>query len=104
MNYWEEVLCEALDSMGIPIPSDETLRLGSKTIESGHECFGSMHGHECIPNPISLDNERLRKKLEIEISKVGCKECGGSGRLEYMSGPLACNSQCDRCAGEGKHL
>lgn len=103
MNYWQEAVSCALDEAGVTATDDQINQI-ARSIEISHDCYGMAHGHDCIPNPTVLENEKLKKELNVERSKVGCPECDGRGSITTSWGTTgrSCTSRCDRCNGEGK--
>lgn len=62
----KECISIAADKCGLVL-TDEQLECLADSAESGHECYGMAFGHDCIPNPMSSEVERLKaqiKKLE----------------------------------------
>lgn len=53
-------------------------------------------------NPMIENNKRLERKLRWEREREHCKECNGTGRIQYMAGPWHCDTGCHVCAGAGK--
>jgi hypothetical protein len=104
MNYWEEAFCVALEEANISFPPDEMLKRAAKILEGAHENYGMVHGHDCIPNPLRLENEKLSKELALERKKVHCKVCNGDGRITIQGFYHSSNSECYNCKGEGKVL
>lgn len=108
MDYWEECIAEALCDAGISA-TDKQIRIVAKWIESAHDNYGLYTGQEVADRNYSSakDNEinNLNKQLDIEKSKITCRECNGTGRIE---GPVGTShwsiSSCYKCNGEGRHL
>lgn len=101
-EYWQECVECALEDAGITA-TDEQVKIVVETVQGSHENYGMYHGHDCIPNPLALENEQLKKELTAEKDKVLCKECNGLGRITE-SGPYhSSESQCMKCKGEGRH-
>jgi hypothetical protein len=103
MNYWQECIETALEEVGIKATPEQVKAMAS-FVASAHEQYGMAHGHDCIPNPLVLENEKLEAELEKERRKVVCKECGGTGRIFAYCGTFISDSPCDKCNGEGKVL
>lgn len=100
IDYWRECIEVALAEAGVSATREQIEEI-AYVVQGGAENIGqAFHTPE---NPMIRENEELRKKLRSESEKVGCAECRGSGRLNYMSGPWHVDTQCDRCNGEGKH-
>lgn len=101
MDYWKEAVSCALDEAGITA-SDEQIEQIAGAMESSHENYGMAFGHDCIPNPLQLENARLSRELRVEREKIVCKECKGKGRI-ISHGPYhSSDTQCWVCRGEGK--
>lgn len=102
MDYWEECIRTAFEDSGITATEEQILEV-SETVKGSFENYGLYHGHECIPNPLSEEVDRLKKELRNEKDKVFCEECNGKGMIvspgPYHSGV----SQCHKCNGEGRH-
>lgn len=102
MNYWRECIAEAFEDAGI-IATAEQIDTVAGWVEGAHENYGMAHGHDAIPNPLALENDRLTRELKTERSKVLCAECKGRGRI-ITHGPYhSSDSECYRCRGEGRH-
>jgi len=101
MDYWKECVAEALEDAGITA-SDEQIDTVASWVEGAHDNYGMAFGHDCIPNPVTLENERLKKEIKKERDKIICPECKGTG--EYITrGPIhSAWSQCGKCRGEGR--
>lgn len=101
MNYWEECLSEAFDDTGI-IATKKQIDTVASWVEGAHENYGMAHGYDHIPNPLILENEKLRKNLDIERRKEICPNCDGVGRIITRGPSHSSNSRCWKCSGEGK--
>jgi DnaJ-class molecular chaperone len=102
MNYWQECVSEALEEAGIKA-SQEQIDQVAEFVSGAHDNYGTMHGHDCIPNPIELENKKLARELAIERDKVACPECCGRGSLTTACGPVrSATSDCWKCRGSGK--
>lgn len=102
MDYWEECIAEAFEDAGITATAKQIDTVASSWIESAHKNYGLAHGYNCIPNPLRLENDELRRKLDIERKKEPCQSCNGRGRI-ITPGPYhSSDSQCWKCNGEGK--
>jgi hypothetical protein len=86
MNYWKEALCSALEEAGTDIPPDDKLEIAAEVIEGAFDNYGMAHGHDCIPNPLKSEVERLSKDLKNERDKILCTNCNGRGRIR-IDGP-----------------
>jgi hypothetical protein len=102
MNYWEECISLALDEVGIVATQDQIKTIAG-FVEGGHENYGMAHGHDCIPNPVELENSRLSKALQIEKDKIICEECQGRGSITNYGPYHQATSQCWKCRGEGRY-
>lgn len=102
MRYWKECIESALDEAGM-VATPTQVESITKCVEISHDQYGMAFGYDCIPNPIMLENERLKKELEIERDKIPCKSCKGNGSITENWGTRSSMSRCDRCHGEGKH-
>ena len=100
MDYWEECIREALEDANLKADETQIDTLVS-WVEGAHENYGMAHGHDAIPNPLSLEIESLRSELKKEKDKVICDECNGKGRI-ITNGPVhSYNSSCSKCRGDG---
>lgn len=101
MDYWKECISEAFDDAGVTVTSKQ-LETVASWVEGAHENYGLATGHDCIPNPMKLENDRLQVKLEKERNKDTCPICEGKGDIT-MHGPVhSATSQCWKCRGEGR--
>ena len=105
MNYWKEAVECALEDAGLPATAEQIDTI-SKAIQISHDQYGMAYGYDCIPNPIELENKRLKKELEREKLMVMCRECNGRGSITenaWNACGRSSTSRCDKCNGEGKH-
>lgn len=101
-RYWTEVLEDALGEVGITATKEQVEQMAG-WVESAHENYGMAHGHECIPNPLAQELDRVRTQLKTELEKVHCQECNGVGTITTY-GPYHCaTSRCWKCGGQGRH-
>jgi len=100
-NYWEECISEAFEEAKLKA-TPEQIDIVASWVEGAHENYGMAHGHDCIPNPLQLENEKLKKELKKEQDKTVCKACNGRGRIISNFGTRSSDSQCDKCRGYGK--
>ena len=101
MDYWIECTEEALEEAGLKATNDQ-IRAISEFIEGAHDSYGMAFGHDCIPNPLQAENNRLEKELSAEKSKIECDICHGVGRI-ISPGPChSIDSGCWKCRGEGR--
>jgi len=102
MDYWSECVAEALEDADIAANKEQIATITS-WVEGAHENYGLATGSECIPNPLSQENETLKRELRIERDKVHCDECGGKGRITHNGPCHSSNSECMQCRGEGRY-
>ena len=102
-EYWKECISEALDEAGV-IATTEQITTIASIVEGSHENYGMAFGHDCIPNPLRSENEKLKKKLRDEQDKILCEVCNGKGKLISYGGTFQAESQCWKCRGEGRYL
>ena len=101
MDYWVECISEAFDDVGI-VATEEQIKTVASWVDGAHDNYGQAHGYDCIPSPVSLENEQLKADLKKERDKRGCPECNGSG-VNVSHGPAhSAITQCWKCRGEGK--
>ena len=99
-KYWEECLASSFDEHGI-IVTTEQLKAVASDIQIGHENIGLAF---YVPeNPMISEVARLNTELKDEREKVICRECSGYGRIITYWGTRQSNSECRKCAGEGRH-
>jgi hypothetical protein len=101
MDYWAECIAEAFEDAGIEA-HQEQVDIVVSWVEGAHENYGLATGHDCIPNPLALENDRLRKELKDEHEKVTCSTCNGKGRIITNFGFRSSDSQCWKCRGAGR--
>ena len=103
MDYWEECISEAFDDAAITASKDQ-IGIVASWVEGAHENYGMARGYDCIPNPLKLENDKLRRDLEAERRKEPCPICKGRGYLiDYDPGSgRSSESSCYRCLGERK--
>ena len=63
MDYWKECIKEAFEDAGIDATEDQ---IGTVAfwVEGTHDNFSMAHGHDCIPNPMLSEVEKLKKAYE----------------------------------------
>lgn len=103
MDYWQETIEIAFDEAGIAA-TKEQIAVVAASIDAARENYSMSMGYDAIPNPIVQENKKLRRDLEQEQRKVGCRECNGRGFVTYGNSIRSTTSQCPKCRGEGKHL
>lgn len=104
MSYWQDCVSEAFEDAKI-VASKEQIDTVVSWVEGAHDNYGTAHGHDCIPNPLCEENDRLKSLLKKEREKVACKECHGRGSIteSFGSSGRSSTSTCWKCNGEGKH-
>lgn len=102
MNYWEECISIAAEECGLDI-TKEQIEFIAGSVESGHENYGMAYGSYCIPNPLQIENDKLKTELKKEKDKVICSECKGTGRIISVGPVHSCESECFKCRGKGRH-
>jgi len=100
MNYWGECIKEAFEDSKI-IATEEQIRNVVGWVEGAHENYSIANGHDCIPNPVNLENEKLKAELKKEQEKTICPECKGKGRIISYGGTYRFDSGCSNCKGTG---
>ena len=101
MNYWQECIEEAFCEAAITA-TPEQIGIVVGSVEGAHENYGMAHGHDCTPNPLAQENERLSRELETERDKVICPVCRGAGTLSSVGPVHSSFSSCWKCRGHGK--
>lgn len=103
MNYWEECIKEAFEDAKIQA-TDEQIDVVTNWVEGAHDNYRMAHGYDCIPNPQTLEIEKLTEELKKEKNKIQCSECSGKGYItdSWGSSGRSSTSQCYKCRGEGK--
>ncbi len=69
MNYWEECIKESFEDAGITATKEQINTVAS-WVEGADENHSLATGHDCIPNPLVTENERLVKRLEDERDRI----------------------------------
>lgn len=101
MNYWNECIAEAFEDAGITA-TDDQINIVADWVEGAHDNYGMAYGHDCIPNPLKEENERLLREIKKERDKIHCEECNGRGRITTQGPHHSSNSECWKCMGEGR--
>lgn len=101
MDYWEECVIEALDEAGL---SATDLQISGivEFVKGAHETYGMAFGHDCIPDPLLIENEQLKIAIKKERDKVICPECKGKKIIISLALAHDFISSCSRCGGEGR--
>lgn len=104
IDYFEEAIAEAFCEADAYELYKQLTDAQKRTIDSALEGAADNVGQAFYQpeNPVYAELEQTQKMLYKERNKVGCNTCRGTGRIQYMAGPWACDSQCDDCGGEGK--
>lgn len=101
MNYWLEALNSSLDEHAPNLVlSDAQREAIAKDLELAEQMHFEASGADHIPNPVELENERLKSRLKWEQELITCPQCGGRGvvggydRLSgrSWSGTCSCHS------------
>lgn len=93
-NYWKASLEEVLGDL-----YTEDL---FESIYSIREFETEYCGDYNIPNPLSQENEELKKKLKKEVEQEVCPQCKGQKRVMSFCPSNVGVSDCWTCKGEGK--
>lgn len=101
-DYWKDAVGEALDDAQVQATSEQIDTIAG-WMQSAYDNYGMAHGHDCIPNPLQTENDRLSKRLKEEQEKVFCLECNGRGSITTYGPHHNATSRCHVCNGEGKH-
>lgn len=108
VQYWEDAIGDALCEVDKfdALTSEEMTKV-AKSLQMAHESYGMAFGHDVASRNFHAqarnEEEKLRKELARERNKIVCKECGGTGRLRYTSGPWVVDTGCTKCSGDGRH-
>lgn len=102
MDYWKECVFEALLDVGLDA-TDTQIEIIARAVEGAHENYGMAFGYDAIPNPLLIENDRLKREIKIERDKVLCTECKGIGRIITYGPYHSSDSECWKCKGEGRH-
>lgn len=103
-DYWQEAFEIAMEDAGA---GDLLAQL---TKEQREQIGGALAGTDenkgmAFPVPESPyrgENDSLKRKLKWQRELEHCTDCNGRGRLRYMAGPWAVDTECNRCRGDGK--
>lgn len=102
--YWTESVGEALCEVGLWESTTEEQRAElASIIEGCASVEGEYTGRYNIPNPETERANKAEKALRLEMSKVGCLICNGTGTEEFISNGRKISTRCYKCNGEGKH-
>jgi hypothetical protein len=64
MDYWEECITEAFDDAGIEA-TKEQIDTVTSWVDGAHENYGMAFGHDCIPNPMESEVEKLKAHIKM---------------------------------------
>ncbi len=103
MNYWEICVTEAIEEAGI-VATKEQIAFVVDGVQGAFDNYDLATGVECIPDPRDCELKEANRKLEIEESKIHCRECNGLGRIVENFGTRSSDTECSRCRGEGRHV
>lgn len=62
MDYWKYCIEEAFDEAGITA-TKEQIDIVAGRVENGYENYGMAHGYDCIPNPMNLEVEDVKREM-----------------------------------------
>jgi DnaJ-class molecular chaperone len=79
--------------------TQEQVAIIADVVRGAHENYGMAHGYDCAPNPLKLENERLRRELEAEQQMQTCPDCAGTGTTITYGHSHNAVSRCDSCRG-----
>jgi len=102
-GYWEDCVSEAFEDANIAATQGQIDTVVS-WVAGCHENYGMAHGHDCIPNPLQAENEKLSRELKAEREKVWCEDCSGKGYIVSNFGTRSSESSCYRCHGTGRRM
>jgi hypothetical protein len=98
MDYWLECTIEAIEAEApevFKLLTEKQLDNIAGWFEGAHENYGMAHGHDCIPNHLELENERLKNKVSF-IKNHECEWVNYSGTA-YMTGGGSWSYYCKHC-------
>ena len=89
MDYWKECISEAFEDAGLTA-TDEQKDTVTSWAYGAHENFGLANGHDAIPNPQTLENDKLSKDLREQRDKADQLDHlpGKVENLEYLNRSL----------------
>tara|TARA_R110000796_G_scaffold100803_1_gene209519 strand:+ start:211 stop:525 length:315 start_codon:yes stop_codon:yes gene_type:complete len=62
-DYWEYCILDAFEDAGITATKEQIDKVIG-WVEGCHENYGMAHGHDCIPNPMISEVEKLSRALK----------------------------------------
>jgi hypothetical protein len=62
MDYWKECVTEAMEDAGIKA-TNEQIETVCSWVEGAHDNYGMAHGHDCIPNPMESEVDKLKQEI-----------------------------------------
>ena len=98
-QYWAEVLGNSLEEHGAVVDA-ATIDAVADDLRIAHEEYGQAFYRP--ENPLIGEVSRLKRELVDERAMEFCRECQGSGRVEFSFGTRVSNSPCHKCGGAGK--
>jgi len=99
-KYWKDCIGEIFDEYDISLP-DNKLDSIAKDLAISSEMKSTYMGYDCIPDPLRLENEKLKKDLDRERGRTICDDCKGKGgEMSYM-GTFQSFDRCSKCNGTG---
>lgn len=100
-DYWIECIVEAFNDARIQGTTEQIATI-ALSVQISSENYGTAHGYDCIPNPLTGENKQLRQGLAKERGKRRCPQCVGSGRVINHGPCHSSESECPNCRGEGR--
>lgn len=92
-HYWVESLGQALDDLGIRLSYEQVAAL-AEACEGISEVASQYTGQDCIPNPLQIEIDRLKRAHEKELEEARVRSyrverslierAGGDPELHYV--------------------
>jgi len=62
VDYWNECIREAFEDAGLVATKDQ-IDIVAGWVEGAHDNYGMAYGHDCIPNPLSSEIEKIKREM-----------------------------------------
>lgn len=106
MKYWNEVISQSLDDLGIKL-TDAQIDSIAADVECSHENYSMYSGSDVADANLAATNKRERDELEAKLrterDKIICREYNGHGWITSIGPCHSSTSSCWKCKGDGRH-
>ncbi len=92
MSYWKDCISEALGDAGVAA-TNEQIEIITDWVEGAHDNYGMANGHDCIPNPMESEVDKLKGEIK-RIKASHDKQLDGISRGVAKRRNIDANQVC----------